>query len=60
MTADKAKVGTSDRSRMNLNERYEVDYWVKRWKITEQELRDAVKKVGPMVADVAKALGKPF
>ncbi len=58
MSDDKSKIGTSDRSRINVNERYEVDYWAKRWKITEQQLRDGVKKVGPMVVDVARHFGK--
>ena len=60
MTDNKAKVGTSDRSRINLHERYEIDYWTRRWQTSEQQLRDAVKKVGPMVLDVAKCLGKPI
>jgi uncharacterized protein DUF3606 len=59
MTDDKSKTGKSDGARINLNERYEVDYWTKRWKITEQQLRDAIKTVGPIVADVARNLGKP-
>jgi Protein of unknown function (DUF3606) len=36
-----------------------VKYWTDKWKVTEQHLKDAVTKVGVMVKDVAKHLGKP-
>ena len=42
----------------NLNERYEVQYWTSKWRIRDEQLTEAVRKVGPMSAAVAKALGK--
>ncbi len=35
--------------------KYELQYWTNKWHVTEQELRDAVAKVGPMAADVERA-----
>ena len=50
--------GPGDRQRINLNERYEVQYWTSKWRISDEQLTEAVRKVGPMSAAVAKALGK--
>lgn len=50
--------GTPDRSRINVNEPYELAYWTTTWKVTEQQLRDAVKAVGVMADDVKRHLGK--
>lgn len=44
--------------RINVNEPYELRRWCAHFGVTEQQLRDAVKKVGPMVADVKRHLGK--
>ena len=58
MPDDKSKTGQPDRTRINVNEPYELDYWVKHFGVTQQSIKDAVKKVGVMVKDVKKALGK--
>jgi Protein of unknown function (DUF3606) len=55
---DKSNRGEQDRIRVNVHEQYEVEYWTRKWGITAQQLRDAVAKVGVMVKDVAKHLGK--
>jgi len=52
MSDNKQNVGNPDRDRINLSETYEVDYWTKKFGVTEAELRNAVAKVGPIVADV--------
>jgi hypothetical protein len=57
MSDDKSKTGGPDRSRVNVNEPYEVEYWTKKFGCTPQELKDAVKAVGPMAADVEDELG---
>jgi hypothetical protein len=46
MADDKSKRGSSDRGLIALNERYEVQYWSKKFKVTPAKLRYAVKKVG--------------
>jgi len=57
--ADDPKIrGSHDRQRINLHERYEVEYWTSKWHISREQLAEAVKKVGPMSAAVAKQLGK--
>jgi hypothetical protein len=58
MADDKAKTGKPDRDRINLGEEYEVRDWSKRLGVSEGELRAAVRKVGPMARDVAKALNR--
>lgn len=58
MPDDKHKVGKPDRDRINVHEPYELRHWCAHFGVTEQQLRDAVKKVGPMVADVKRHLGK--
>lgn len=58
MADDLTNRGPADRSRVNVNEEWERRYWCKEFNCTEQQLRDAVKKVGVMVADVRRHLGK--
>lgn len=39
--------GPQDRTRINVNEPWEVEYWTKHFGVTEQRLREAVRAVGP-------------
>jgi len=43
---------------INLNERGEILHWSRRLGCSEQQLRDAVRAVGPMAADVKRHLGR--
>ncbi len=52
------KQGAPDRRRINTSEDYELAYWSKKWSVTADALKAAVKRVGPMAADVARHLGK--
>jgi len=45
-----------DSSRVNVNEPYEVNYWCKKWGVTPEQLRAAVKAVGTS----ALAIGRYF
>ncbi len=58
MSDDKGKTGQADRLRINLNEAYEVRDWAKKFGVTEEQLRAATKKAGPMAADVERELKK--
>lgn len=58
MTDDKTQRAPRDAERVNVNEDYEVRYWTRKWAVSEQQLRDTVKRVGVMSKDVARALGK--
>ena len=56
MSDDKSKSGQQDRLRINVNEDYELRDWSKKFGVTAEQLKAAVKKVGPMAADVEKEL----
>jgi hypothetical protein len=58
MADDLKDTGGQDRSRINVNQPHELDYWTRKWGVTPAQLRDAVERAGPMAAAVAKALGK--
>ena len=58
MADDKTKSGAQDRDRISVNEDYELRDWSKKFGVTPDELKQAVKKVGPMADDVKKELGK--
>jgi hypothetical protein len=48
--------GPQDRSRINVNEEWEVRYWLKELGVTEDELRQAVQKAGTTVGAVQQEL----
>jgi hypothetical protein len=58
MADDRSLRGPQDRQRINLSEDYEVAYWSKKWGVSREQLTEAVIKAGPMLADVAKLLGR--
>lgn len=58
MADDLTNRGPADRARVNINEDHELRYWSEKFGVTENTLKAAVDRVGPMAADVAKALGK--
>jgi hypothetical protein len=47
-----------DPSRINVHEEWELTYWVKLLGTSEQDLRSAVKAVGPQSDAVRQHLGK--
>lgn len=57
MADDKSKTGRADRERININESYELRDWSAKLGVTSWEVKAAVRKVGPMARDVARALG---
>jgi len=56
MSDDKRNRGEPDRSRINLNEDYEVRYWTEQFGVTKEQLAIAVKKVGNSADAVRKLL----
>ena len=58
MADDRDIRGAADRSRINMQEDYEVRYWTEKWSVTREQLAEAVRAVGVMVKDVAAKLGK--
>jgi len=58
MSDDKNDRGPQDRTRINLNEQYEVRYWTKALGVTRDELQELVQKHGNSAARIREALGK--
>jgi hypothetical protein len=52
MADDRINRGQQDRYRINIKEAYEVKYWAQALGVSEDQLRSAVAKAGPMVDDV--------
>jgi hypothetical protein len=52
MADDRSKAGQQDRQRINVEVAYEVRDWAKSLGVSEEQLRSAVAKAGPMVEDV--------
>ena len=48
--------GPADSSRVNVHEKHEVRYWCSAFNCNEEQLRDVVGRVGPLVDDVRTAL----
>jgi hypothetical protein len=56
--ADLTNRGQPDRSKINMREDHEVQYWMKHLGVSREELQSAVDKVGDSAAAVRKQLGK--
>jgi hypothetical protein len=59
MSDDPTKTGGPDRSRVNVDEDYELRYWTKAFGVSAERLIQAVKKVGPRLDDVEAELSHP-
>jgi hypothetical protein len=46
MADDKTESGGQDRTRINVNEDYELRDWSEKFGVTPEELKEAVKAVG--------------
>jgi hypothetical protein len=58
MAGLKDKRGFIDKDRLDLSERKAVEFWMKRWGVTQDQLTAAHRKVGRMTKDIAAELGK--
>jgi len=58
MSDNPNKKGAQERSRISTSEDYEVRYWSKKFGVSPDELKAAVKKVGNSAAAVEKELRK--
>jgi hypothetical protein len=54
MADDKSKRGKQDRSRVNMNEDYEVRYWSKKLGLSKEGLKRATSKFGSIVSRFRK------
>jgi len=55
---DKHKKGSDDRTKININEGYEQDYWSEKFGVSKDKLKAAVKTVGPSAKAVEDYLKK--
>lgn len=55
---DKQKNGTADRTRININEGYELDYWSNKFGVSKDKLKAAVQTVGTSANAVEDFLKK--
>jgi hypothetical protein len=58
MTDNLKDRGPQDRTRINLNEDWELRYWTKELGISEQRLRELVKQHGVSADSIRRVLGK--
>lgn len=58
MPDDLRKKRPIDAEKINLSQKWEIDYWTENLHITESKLREAISKVGPYVSDVKEYLKK--
>ncbi|ADP20013.1 MULTISPECIES: DUF3606 domain-containing protein [Achromobacter] len=58
MTDDLKKRGAQDRSRVNVNEAHEVQYWTRELGVSEAQLKAAVQAVGVSADAIRQYLAK--
>jgi hypothetical protein len=56
MPDDRSNKGPQGRSRINLTEPHEVQYWADKFGVSKERLSEAVRKVGHSADAVAKEL----
>jgi len=56
MPDDKTKRGGQDRTRIDINEDYELRDWSEKFGVSKDRLKEAVQAVGDKAADVQKYL----
>ena len=57
MADDRSIRGGQDRLRVNMDQEYEARYWSNKFGVSQDELRAAIGKVGPMVSDLERHFG---
>jgi Protein of unknown function (DUF3606) len=56
MADDLSKRGPADRSRINLSEPYEMQFWADKFGVSKERLSEVVKKVGHSADAVSREL----
>jgi hypothetical protein len=56
MADNRKKRGGTDRSRIDVNQAYELQYWKEMFGVSAQQLAEAVREAGPTVKKVAAYL----
>ena len=60
MSVDLDRREPEDKFKINVHEEWELKYWARRFGVTKEKIKDAVKQVGVQTKDVAKHLGKTW
>lgn len=58
MVDDDAIRGPADRTRININEHYELTYWAQHLGVSREELSEAARWAGPKLDDIKRQLAK--
>ena len=58
MSDDKSQTGSPEEGRIDIRQIHEIDYWSTKLGVSRDILIDALRKVGPVVADVKRHLQK--
>jgi hypothetical protein len=58
MSGQSSSIGPADPKTINVHEESEVDWWMRKLGVSYEQLRQAVSKVGPDAAKVAKYLNR--
>ncbi|MBN2383958.1 DUF3606 domain-containing protein [bacterium] len=56
MPDDLTRRKLEDPKRISVHQKWAIEYWAKKFGVTELEILTAVAKVGPIVADVKRFL----
>ena len=56
MSDDLSKRGGQDRTRIDVSEDYELQDWAKKFGVSKEQVKEAVKAAGDRAADVEKYL----
>jgi hypothetical protein len=56
MPEDPKQSGKADDVRINIDQDDEVKYWSRKFGVSEEEIRQAVKTAGPMIKDIRQKL----
>jgi hypothetical protein len=59
MSDDLTKKDFHDKTRVSGSEPHELKYWSQKWNVSEQELKEAIRAVGPAVKDLEKYFREP-
>ena len=57
MADDRSLRGGQDRLRVNMDQEYEARYWSNKFGVSQDDLRAAIAKVGPMASDLERHFG---
>ncbi|MGU3668746.1 DUF3606 domain-containing protein [Methylobacterium sp. A49B] len=58
MTDNLRRREPEDKFKINVHEDWELEYWARRFGVTKERIKEAVRQVGVQTKDVAEFLGQ--